>query len=288
MKERGTKNMRATLPAVYAHDVSYTLYAGAPWRPQRLARAWRCLTAAAWEQGSSEREWPRCPRRVEAPMGGMWMCLAVAGELGSLRLFVRLSAVFTTRRQGGRCWRAICTGVGAAGGVESICPASTSGTECAVWRRLLRDAHRSVWCTTSLPLSGTQHRHHEPSTTTTRCCSATDAASQRRPRAPRLPHHASRATSTRAREHAIHQGNISVVGPARGLYAALSIAHLSGPADHGVIHNTCGPAMRLRYLDSACIDNANVTPRCTTAGWSLPANACALIVSTASSLYPAM
>ena len=148
---------------------------------------------------------------------------------------------------------ATCTGVSAAAAVESICPPATSGNEARLWRRLLRNSRRSVWYTTSTTLL-------QPSkqTSWTRSCRA-DAVPQRQPRFMTRP---SRVASHRDPncESAIHRGKNSVVGPARGLYAALSIALLFGPAHHSVIHDTCGPAMQLRYPDSAFIYNAaNVT-----------------------------
>jgi hypothetical protein len=76
------------------------------------------------------------------------------------------------------------------------------------------------------------------------------------------------------------------VGPACGLVAALSIADLFWPADHSVIHNVYGTPTHLRYPDSACISNIDmsVTAACTTVVRALCANACAPFVSISQSL----
>jgi hypothetical protein len=81
----------------------------------------------------------------------------------------------------------------------------------------------------------------------------------------------SRALNTRRRLHRLPQGRESdirlawgansVVGPARGLVAALSIADPFGSADQSVIHNVYGTPTHLRYPDSACVCNIDIRDR---------------------------
>ena len=174
------------------------------------------------------------------------VCLAVAGPCR-----VRLSAIYQQTAGAperrplvdgdmyrGRCSRCRC-------GVDL--PGSDFWhRRSKVWRRLrlLRDAHRAP-VSASAPASGTQHRQrqHEPLMHASANALLYDW------------HRASTVATLHvtpiARRQSLpspSQGNNSVVGPARGLFAALSIAHPFGPAHHSVIHDSDIPTRHLSAI----------------------------------------
>jgi hypothetical protein len=132
-------------------------------------------------------------------------------------------------------------------------------------------------------------RHPQPPQHHASNHSAVDSVPQWHPRL-------SRAFNTRRYLHRLSQSRKSDIRdpsrlgrqfrPARGPVAALSIADLFRPADQSVIHNVYGTPTKLRYPDSACICNIDisVTAACATVVQALYTNACTPFVRTAYSL----
>ena len=230
--------MRASSPWYKHTDVSYNFYAGAPWRP----RVWHGHGGACVRrQGNkrlSEREWPRCQRRVEAPMAAMPLSGGCWAHWSSLYGSPLCSPPDEMEAVGG--WRHV------QGCLRRLLWSRSArlrllAASVKLWRRLLRDSRRKlvVWYTTSI----TRAIHTRTTLQLWRCI----------PTAVTLHHTRVASHLEPSHESAFHQGMNSVLGPARGLCTALSITLLFGPAHHGVIHDACGSLMRLRYPDSAFI-----------------------------------
>lgn len=162
-----------------------------------------------------------------------YLSLAVAVVVsGALRAsLLRLSAVFTSTRYADRCAMATCTGVDAAGVVESIARLTLLAATMEMWLEILAAAPSGG------SASGAQHRQQQrlsvrwrraesgstsimPSTAArlARCATATGYTVKGIPIAVRLrPRHSQLKATRESRQH-------SALGPARGSCTVLSIS----------------------------------------------------------------